>query len=82
MIFTKSAITSLYPVYDENVFLFAEEGILALKAKENGLYTGQFNQIIINHKEDGSMKLVDFSLNKELAKANIYYYENYVKNKK
>lgn len=78
VIFRKSAIDILSPVYDENMFLFGEEGVLALRAKENHLVTGQLNCINIFHKEDGSMKLADFSINKELVKSNIYYYEHYV----
>ncbi len=79
VIFRKSAIETLWPVYDENMFLFGEEGVLAFRAKQKGVITGQFNKIVINHKEDGSMKLSDLHLDNEVAKATIYYYENYVK---
>lgn len=78
VIISKSTINILYPIYDENLFLFAEEGVLACRAKQAGVKTGQFDSIVINHKEDGSMKLSSLSLNVELKKANIYYYENYV----
>lgn len=63
--------------YDEKMFLFAEESVLAVKAKEHGLVTKYIPSICVNHKEDGSMKLGDFSINQELANANIYYYETY-----
>lgn len=82
VILSRQTVETLYPVYDENVFLFAEEGILAYKAKEAKIRTGQFDTIVINHKEDGSMKLSNLSINDELKKANIYYYENYAANKK
>ena len=63
--------------YDEKMFLFAEESVLAIKAKKHGLVTKYMPSICVNHKEDGSMKLGDFSINQELANANIYYYETY-----
>lgn len=72
------AIETLYPVYDENIFLFAEEILLARKAKRKGLRTCYCSEILINHKEDGSMKLSDFSIEGELKKSNVYYYETYV----
>ena len=67
--------------YDENLFLFAEEAVLAFKAKEIGLNTFFDSGIIIRHKEDGSMKLSDLSVDNEMAKANMYYYEHYRLNK-
>lgn len=82
VIFRKAAIDILYPVYDENVFLFAEEGILAVKARKLKIKTGQFNSVRVFHKEDGSMKLANISINDECKKANIYYYETYIKKSK
>lgn len=65
--------------YDENMFLFAEESVLARQAEKKHLKTVYSNQIQVFHKEDGSMKLGGIVVNKELAKANVYYYEHYVK---
>lgn len=65
--------------YDENIFLFAEESVLAVKAKREGLVTLYNADIFVNHKEDGSMKLGNISVNNELSKANIYFYETYRK---
>lgn len=65
--------------YDENMFLFAEESVLASRAEKTHLKTIYSNSIKVLHKEDGSMKLCGIAVNKELAKANIYYYEHYVK---
>lgn len=79
VLLSKHAIEVLYPVYDENMFLFAEEGVLAAKATKMGLKTCYFDHIHIQHKEDGSMKLGNFSVNEELRKANIYSYETYFK---
>lgn len=77
VIISKKAVDALYPIYDENMFLFAEEGVLASKAKHAGLLTCYYDDIHIKHKEDGSMKLGDFIVNTELCKANIYCYEHY-----
>lgn len=81
VILKKDAVLKLNPVYDENMFLFGEESVLAERAKKSGILVGQFNSIVVNHKEDGSMKLADFSINDELKKSNIYYYENYIMKK-
>ena len=62
------------------MFLFAEECVLASKCKKYGFKTVYDDKKHVLHKEDGSMKLADFSINDELGKANIYYYENYVNN--
>jgi GT2 family glycosyltransferase len=65
--------------YDENMFLFAEEMVLAAKAQEKRLRTIYLESISVLHKEDGSMKLGDISVTDELAKSNIYYFEKYQK---
>lgn len=78
VILSKIAIDALYPVYDENLFLFAEEGVLACKARKANIKTGQFDGTIIHHKEDGSMKLSKLSLNDEIKRANLYFYKKYV----
>lgn len=81
VILSRTLISKLVPVYDENIFLFAEEGVLASKCEEVGMKTCYYDNIHILHKEDGSMRLSDFSVNKELQKANIYYYEHYIHKK-
>lgn len=78
VIIRKNVIERIQPLYDENIFLFAEEGVLAQKCRGQGMRTVYDDEVEINHKEDGCMKLADFSINDELKKANIYYYENYV----
>ena len=81
VIIKKDVINSIFPLYDENLFLFAEEGVLAKKCQQNDIRTVYDSDIVVNHKEDGSMKLADFSINDELSKANIYFYENYILSK-
>ena len=81
VIIRKNVIECIQPLYDENMFLFAEEGVLAQRCRKEGFCTIYDSEIEINHKEDGCMKLADFSINNELKKANIYYYGNYILNK-
>lgn len=80
VVISRNVTEFIDPLYDENIFLFAEEGVLAYKAQNKGIYTNYNDNIVVHHKEDGSMKLADFSINNELKKANIYFYENYVRN--
>ncbi len=77
LLISKKTILKLNKVYDDNMFLFGEEGVLAVKMKKLGLITKFTDRIRVYHKEDGSMKLSDLSLNEELRKANIYFYEKY-----
>lgn len=69
-------------VYDENIFLFAEEMVLAAKARKLCMKTIFDNSISVFHKEDGSMNLSNISIQGELAKGNVYYYEHYIKKDK
>lgn len=78
VIISKAVVDKLHPIYDENMFLFAEEGVMAVKANNCGFDTIYIDDIVIHHKEDGSMSLGGFEVNDELKKANIYFYEKYV----
>ena len=60
------------------MFLFAEEGVLAVKLNNCGFETLYTDDIVIHHKEDGSMSLGGFEVDAELKKANIYFYEEYI----
>lgn len=78
---SKSALLKTGLPYDENMFLFAEEAVLSQRMKGVGkvLYT---KAVKVLHKEDGSMKFEKSAINKNLANANVYYYETYVKGAK
>lgn len=83
VILSKDAIHKLNcKPFDDEMFLFAEEMVLAAKAKEKKLTTIYYPQIVIYHKEDGSMGFGDVSINSEMARGNIFYYEHYVLGKK
>lgn len=79
VIFTRSAIEKLMPLYDENMFLFAEEAYLAHKATEKGVNTYYTENIEIFHKEDGSIEGADINEEKIYKESIIYYYEKFRK---
>ena len=81
VIISRKVIEILHPIYDENMFLFAEEGVLALKSEKNGFIPYYCSDIVIQHKEDGSMKLAGARINGEILRSNIYFYEKYIKPK-
>lgn len=63
--------------FDEEMFLFYEEAYLALKAKQLGLYIEYCKDILICHKEDGSMNMSGLKEYPYLRDSYIYYYEKY-----
>lgn len=65
--------------YDENMFLFGEEAVLAYKGNKLNVRTIYTKNIEILHKEDGSMRIAKISTLEEMRKSNIYFYENYIK---
>lgn len=62
--------------YDENMFLFAEEGYLAYKLKKNGIKSYYCGEIKVLHKEDSSMSFRD-DVNEKLRQSNLYFFNNY-----
>jgi GT2 family glycosyltransferase len=78
LLLSRAAIQALGPdLYDENMFLFGEEGALAQRLKRRGIRTVFLPGIRVLHKEDGSMKLSSISVSGALKASNIYYYEHY-----
>lgn len=59
VIFSVKAVKTLFPFYDEDVFLFTEEGHLAKKAELNNIKTFFVPGVLIRHKEDGSISLLE-----------------------
>lgn len=81
LIVSASAARKLYPFYDENMFLFYEEVYLGNKAYLSDVPTFYVKDIIIDHKEDGSMRISNVNLKKESHKSVVYYYEHKKKGK-
>lgn len=59
IIFSKTAVEKLVPVFDESLFLLAEEGLLARKAHLEGVKVFYHPSVEILHKEDGSMSYLE-----------------------
>lgn len=78
IIFSQHVMKKIGLPFDENVFLFAEEGDLATILRKNKLNIYYSPKIEIFHKEDGSMQFRD-DLDSRLIDANIYIYEKYHK---
>lgn len=76
LIISKSAVKQLYPFYDENMFLFYEEVYLGNKTYILSIPTYYVKDIVIDHKEDGSMRISNVNLRKESHKSVVYYYEH------
>jgi len=74
-----NALIKLYPIFDENIFLFEEEMVLAEKARKANIKSLYCPQIVIHHKEDGSMAFLDRSISEVERKTNDYVYNRYFK---
>lgn len=79
LIFTQCALIRLGIPYDENMFLFAEESVLAEKSIKEGVKSIITDDIVVRHKEDGSMGFESEKIYNNLSNANIYFYEHYCK---
>ena len=79
LIVSRRAVELLGNVFDENMFLFAEENCLACRLYKLQIPMYMTTDIEILHKEDGSMKLTDINQYEIVRQSMIYYYEKYVK---
>lgn len=78
IIFSKEVIESLDKVFDEKMFLFAEESYLALRLEEKRIKCFLCSDMNVIHKEDGSMHFRN-DIGKQLRDSNIYVFEKYYK---
>lgn len=76
IIFHKNVLKKNYPVFDNNMFLFAEESCLAFVLKQNSIKSFYDKRIEVAHKEDGSMKFRN-DISAFMRDSNIYFFENY-----
>lgn len=79
VLFSKNVIDLMQPMYDEEMFLFAEEGYVAWKLNKYNFKTWYTTKIVLLHKEDGSMKYRN-DINEHLRYSNLYLYEKYYSN--
>lgn len=78
LVFSRKSMECLNVPFDDKMFLFGEEGVLSFRSEEKGINMVYTTSIKVYHKEDGSMKLFSGSLDAEMKKSIIYFYENYV----
>ena len=76
LIFSKEAIDILQTVFDENMFLFAEETYLSKILENKNIPSYYVPEIEVFHKEDGSMQF-NKELDTNLKESNVYVYEKY-----
>lgn len=75
VIFPSSVVQRLYPFYNEEMFLFNEEEHLGRKAEQLGIQTYYVPDIIIKHKEDGSMKVASVNEFEMMRQSYLVYYD-------
>lgn len=80
LVMPKIVLSKLYPLYDESMFLFNEEAHLAQKAQREGVKTYYAPDIIISHKEDGSMNISSINIFEKEKQSFEVYYKNWFKN--
>ena len=73
------ALEKLGQVFDEGMFLFAEENHLARLANEKSIITYMIPDIYVIHKEDGSFGDNKQLMSKYSKESYIYYYEKWKK---
>ena len=72
-------LKQLYPLYDEKMFLFNEEEHLGRLAREKAIKTFYVPEIIIKHKEDGSMKIASVNEFEMMRQSFLIYYDRWIK---
>lgn len=82
VIFPYKVIKELHPMFNEEMFLEFEEQHLGMYAKSCGIKTRYVPNIVIRHKEDGSMKIAsinEFEVQKQSF--SVYYKYWFLNNK-
>lgn len=82
VIIPERVLKKLYPLYNEEMFLFNEEEHLGRHALLNGVYTYYVPEIVIRHKEDGSMNLANINEFEKLKQSYMVYYKYWFLSKK
>lgn len=81
VIFSSKALEQLVPVYDENMFLFAEEALLAHICRQKKIPIIFSRSVHVDHKEDGSISVAKINDGDILRTSVMYYYEKIKRNK-
>ena len=75
VILHSDVVRRLHPLYNERMFLFNEEEHLGRLAEKHGVKTWYEPNIIIRHKEDGSMKLASVNEFERARDSFLEYYK-------
>ena len=75
VMFSSKLLEKFDVLYDDNMFLFAEEAYIARVFKNFDIPIIYNKNLIICHKEDGSMSVEKIDEKSELRKSVMYYYE-------
>lgn len=81
LIIPSHILERLNPLFNEEMFLFAEEDHLARLARSNGFAMEYNRNILVHHKEDGSMGFLNEKQMDITRKSYLTYYEYWKKNK-
>ena len=74
ILFSRKAAEMLNPVFDDRMFLFAEEHLIAWRAAQRNIPIVYCPAISVLHKEDGSVRLLT-ETSEIMRASNIYVYE-------
>jgi len=78
IILPEQVVKKIYPLYNEDMFLFNEEEHLGRLALKNGIETYYVPNIIIHHKEDGSISLSNINEFEKLKQSYLVYYHYWI----
>lgn len=80
-ILPKWVVEKVIPLYNENMFLFNEEEHLGKRLLQAGIKTEYNSKIIVDHKEDGSISLLNTKLFALERDSYLEYYRYWYKDK-
>jgi len=80
VIFPVKVLKQLIPIYNEQMFLFVEEEHLGMLAKKKGVKTVYAPDIIIRHKEDGSMTVASVNQFDRMRQSFLVFYNYWFHN--
>lgn len=78
MILPETVLGTLYPLFNEKMFLFNEERYLARLARKKGIAVRYAPEIRIRHMEDGSISLLNVKLFELSRDSYIEYYNSVI----
>lgn len=77
LIIPQKIVREFMPIYDEKMFLYAEEDLLANKMKKAKIPHIVTKRMNVKHMEDGCTNEMDVDCNSYASQSFIYYFEHY-----